>query len=70
MNQHGSTKADLIRALGHAREALRGAATARRAGNQPLYHYFLDDARYFLALFRATYNRSPASTRRRWACGR
>ena len=55
-NQHESLKRDLLGLLDWAREYLRMGYTA--------------DARAFLSRYRERYAEDPASTRRRWACGR
>lgn len=56
MNQHNSRRRALLWCLNTARALLS-------AGN-------LYDARCTLAYFRREFARVPASTRRRWRCGR
>lgn len=55
-NQHYSRKVDLMDMLRRARDALR-------------WHQ-LENARFYLSLFRTAHALAPASTRRRWRCGR
>lgn len=55
-NQHVSRKADLLRVLGHARLSLAGG------------HHLA--AVLYLQQWRGEYRSVPASTRRRWKCGR
>lgn len=71
-NQHVSTKTDLLRALGVARRAIESCAflRGRGLGGGGLYASSLDDARYMLRLYRVKYDAAPASTRRRWSCGK
>lgn len=60
-NQHHSRRAELLRVLGWARKALRSGQSRRM-------RIYL--AQSYLALWRTEYERAPASTRRRWRCGR
>ncbi len=55
-NQYESRRADLMDMLRTARELLRCGDWLR--------------ARYYLSLYRTAYALAPASTRRRWKCGR
>jgi hypothetical protein len=55
-NQHSSRRGDLLFALRLARVALK--------------HGQLLAARAFLQVYRCKYATAPASTRRRWKCGR
>jgi hypothetical protein len=68
-NQHASTKTDLLTMLAFARRQLEQAIELRRLGSVHA-DFTLADARYALQLYRARYNAAPASTRRRWACGK
>lgn len=56
MNQYNSRKADLLAMLHTARDHLN-------AGN-------VKKARHYLSLYRTAYSLVPASTKRRWKCGR
>jgi hypothetical protein len=69
-NQHQSRKVDLLRALSVARAQLGHAQFHRGNGNDGLADYHLSDARHMLTVYRAKYDAAPASTRRRWACGK
>jgi hypothetical protein len=55
-NQHYSRKVDLMDTLGRARRALGW--------------HMLEAARRDLAMFWREHAKAPASTRRRWRCGR
>ncbi len=55
-NQYESRRADLLDMLGTARKYLRAG--------------LIENARHYLALYRTAYGLAPASTRRRWKCGR
>ena len=56
-NQHRSRKVDLLALLDAARYALD-------------VHGEVDNARLYLKLYHRQYALAPASTRRRWRCGR
>lgn len=55
-NQYESRRADLMDMLRTARGFLRAGCIA--------------NARHYLSLYRTAYALAPASTRRRWKCGR
>jgi len=55
-NQHASRRGRLLILLDLARQELRDAN--------------LMAARFYLGVFQFGYNNAPASTRRRWKCGR
>jgi hypothetical protein len=55
-NQHYSRKVDLMDTLGRVRDCLR-------------WHQ-IHNARFYLAKFWSDHAQAPASTRRRWKCGR
>lgn len=55
-NQHFSRKRDLLTVLDSARWRVRNG--------------MVDEARVYLEIYRAAYVICPASTRRRWKCGK
>lgn len=69
-NQHVSERARLFKLLRVARFDLQRARFARTRVNPHEAPFFLAQAQQALALFRYAYNRAPASTQRRWKCGR
>lgn len=67
-NQHASPRAKLLAILAVARGDLQRARVLR---DDPIMRaYSVAQARAALQLFRAGYSAAPASTRRRWKCGR
>lgn len=69
-NQHVSERARLLKLLRCARFDLQRARFARTRCNAHEAPFFVAQARQALALFRHAYARVPASTQRRWKCGR
>lgn len=69
-NQHVSERARLLKLLRVARFDLQRARFARTRCNAHEAPFFLAQARQALDLFRYAYNLVPASSRRRWKCGR
>jgi hypothetical protein len=65
-NQHASPRVKLL----HVLEVARGDLRAARFCTDPLRSQFVAQARAALQLFRAGYAAAPASTQRRWRCGR
>lgn len=61
-NQHNSRRGDMLAVLGLARRALRSDALAVPAR--------VRFAQSYLAVWRGMLDSTPASTRRRWRCGR
>lgn len=56
MNQYNSRKSDLLDMLHTARDYLESG--------------LIENARFYLRLYRTAYSLVPASTKRRWRCGR
>ena len=69
-NQYGSRKADLVALLCEARLALGRAGQHRARGRLAAESAALRMAGALLILYRRAYFAAPASSRRRWKCGR
>jgi len=72
-NQHESRKARILSLLDWARDNVRTAEEMGRAGFGPSDGARIQanrSARHWLSRARAEMNAAPASTRRRWRCGK
>jgi hypothetical protein len=69
-NQYVGRKVEIGTALRRARGHLINAARERRLGNLGYWRAYMTLARHELAVARSRIDRAPASTRRRWHCGR
>lgn len=69
-NQHKSPRRTILKRLREARACLARAASYRRQGADGPARAALQSARYWLSCARDAMAAAPASTHRRWACGR
>lgn len=69
-NQHESPKGAILKRLRYSRDALDAAWIYRRAGEIGPHAAALRSARFWLRMARGAMAAAPASTRRRWKCGK